>query len=165
MQRKMFILDERSKKQLEETATVILSLFYIVCPIEMLIKIITTHGSSSVLGEAIILFSITITFLIVHRLEKNYSPILPRKNHGEQLSCERTRKAKLKRMLVYAKESIITAIGFRIFWVGMDFFLKKQSIVWNLNFFINQLINVIIIFIIFFAINAISKERSIKNFN
>lgn len=131
----------------------------------MLIKIIITHGFSSVLGEVIILLSITATFLTVHRLDKNYSPTLPRKNNGEQLNSERTRRAKLKRMLVYAKESIITAIGFRIAWVVMDYFLKRQNIIWSLDFFINQLINIIIIFIVFFTINAILKERRIKKFN
>jgi len=165
MQMRKFILDERSKKKLEETATVVLALFYIVCPIEMLIKIITTHDFSSALGEVIILLSITATFPTVHRLDKNYSPTLPRKNNGEQLSSEKTRRSKLKTMLVYAKESIITAIGFRTVWVVMDYFLKKQSIICYLSFFINQLINIIIIFIVFFTIDAILKERKIKKFN
>lgn len=165
MQRKIFILDERSKKKFEETSIAVLGLFIIVCPIEMLIKIFTTRDPSSALGEVIILFSITATFLIVRRFDKNYSPTLPRKNNGEQLSAEKTRKAKLKRMLIYAKESLISAIIFIIGWAVMDYFLQKQNITWNLDFFINKLAGIIITFIMFFTINAILKERSVKKFN
>jgi hypothetical protein len=165
MPRKKFVLDERSIKNLEETAMDVLVLFYIVCPIEMLIKVNTTHNSSSVIGEVIILFSITATFTIVHRLDKDYSPTLPRKNNGEQLSAEKTRRAKQKRMLIYAKESIINATGLIIGWIGLDCFLQNQSITWNLTFFVNKFIYIIIGAIIFFIINSISKERRIKDFN
>ena len=126
MQKIKFVVDERSKRKLEETATGVLGLFYVVCTIEMVIKIIITHKYLSVLGELVILLSVCFTFLIVQRLDKRYSPTLPRKNNGEELSAEKTIKSKLKRMLVYLNESIIYAIGFRIFSLAMDYFLKKN---------------------------------------
>lgn len=165
MQRKKFILDERRKRKLEETSTDVLALFYIVCTLEMIIKLFVTRDISSVFGELIILFSITLTFLIVQRFDKNYSPTLPRKSNGEQLSPEQTGKEKRKRMLIYAKESILSATGFVIVWGVMDYFLQKQSIIWNLNYFINKLVDILLTFIIFFIINSIYKERKIKKFN
>ena len=165
MQRRIFMLDERTKKKLEETSMVVLLLFYIVCPVEMLIKIITTHDFLSVLGEIIILLSITATFSAVNRFGKNYEPTLPRKNNGEQLSAEQTKVAKHDRMLIYAKESLITAIGFIIALEVIDYLLQKQNITWSLNFLINQLVTIIIASIIFFTINFIYKERRISNFN
>lgn len=159
------VFDERSKRKFEETATAVLGLFYIVCPIEMLIKIIITHDPSTILGEAFILISVTAAFLTVHRLDKNYFPSLPRKNNGELLNAEKTRRAKLQRMVIYAKESIITATGFIIFWGGMDYFLYKQRITWDVTFFIDKLANIIIASIICFTINSIYKERRIKAFN
>lgn len=165
MQKIKSVVDERSNRKLEETATGVLGLFYVVCTIEMIIKIIITHEYLSALGELIILLSVTFTFLIVQRLDKNYSPTLPRKNNSEELSAEETRKSRLKRMLIYAKESIISAIGFTIFSVAMDYFLKKQNITWNLDFFISQLGYIIIASIVFFIADTILKERRIKKYN
>lgn len=165
MQRSKLVVDERSKRKLEETATGVLGIFYVVCTIEMIIKIIITHEYLSVLGELIIFLSVTFTFLIVQRLDKNYSPTLPRKNNGEEISTEKTTKAKLKRMLIYAKESIIFAIVFTISGVAMDYFLKKQDITWDLDFFINQLAQIIACSIMFFIGNALFKEQKIKKLN
>lgn len=165
MKRSKFVVDERSKRKLEETATAVLGLFYVVCTIEMMIKIIITHDGLSILGELIILLSVSFTFLIVQRLNKNYSPTLPRKNNGEELSAENTVKSKLYRMLSYAKESIIYVIGLQIFSIIMDYFLKKQAIIWNLAFFINQLVYIIIGSIVFFIVDAVIKERRIKKYN
>ncbi len=165
MQRRKFIVDERSKKKLEETATAVLGLFYVVCTIEMIIKVIITQEYMSIFGEFIILLSITFTFLIVQRLDKNYSPELPRKNNGEELSAENTTKAKLKRMLVYAKESIIFSIIFIVGQIAMDYFLKKQNITWNLDFFISQLAKIIIFSIVFFIGDTILTEKRIKKYN
>ena len=165
MQNRKFVVDERSKRKLEETATVVLALFYFVCTIEMLIKIIVTHDYLSILGELIILLSVTFTFLIVQRLDKNYSPTLPRKNNGEEISAERTRKSKLKRLLIYAKESLIFAIGLTVFSSIMDYFVKKQIITWNLELFISQLVKVVIISTMYFIFDTIINERRIKKYN
>lgn len=165
MQRKKFILDERSKRKLEETSTAVLALFYIVCTLEIIIKLFVTREIFSVLGELMILLSVTFTFLIVQRFDKNYSPTLPRKRNGEQLSPEQTKKEKRKRLLIYARESILSAAGFIIVWAVMDYFLQKQSIIWNLNYFMNKLVDILLTFIIFFIIDSIYKERKIKKFN
>lgn len=165
MQKFKLVVDERSKRKLEETSIGVLGLFYVLCTIEMLIKIIITHDYLSILGELIIFFSVTFTFLIVQRFQKSYSPTLPRKNNGEELSAEKTRKAKLKRMFLYAKESIVSAIVFRILSVAMDYFLKEQTITWNLEFFIIQLPTIILTFIVFFIVDAIYKELRIKKYN
>jgi cell shape-determining protein MreD len=165
MLKSKFVLDERSKRKLEETSTGVLGLFYVVCTIEMITKIIITHEYFSVLGELIILLLVTFTFLLVQKLDKNSSPMLPRKNNGEELSAEKTRKAKLKRFLVYAKESTLFSVVVTIISVAMDYFIKKQNITWNFEFFTNQLANTILFTIVFFIITAILKERSIKKYN
>ncbi len=160
-----FIMDERSKGNLEETATAVLALFYVVCTIEMLIKLIVTHEYLSIVGELVILLSVSITFSIVQRFHSNYSPMLPRKNNGEELSAERTLKSKLNRMFTYGKEAIIFAIGLRIFSIALDYFLKKQTMDWSLAFFSKELVNIVLAAIVFFIINAIWKERRIKKYN
>jgi hypothetical protein len=165
MKRSRFVVDERRKRKLEETAVAVLGLFYVVCTIEMIIKLIVTREYSSVLGELIILLSVSFTFLIVQRLDKNYSPTLPRKSNGEELSAEKTASSRLKRLSIYAKESIIYAISFRFFSLAMDYFLKKQNISWNLEFIISELISIIATFIVLFIIDALLKERSIKKYN
>ena len=165
MQNRKFVVDERSKRKLEETATVVLALFYFVCTIEMLIKIIVTHDYLSILGELIILLSVTFTFLIVQRLNKNYSPTLPRKNNGEEINAGRTRKSKLKRLLIYTRESLIFAIGLTVFSSIMDYFVKKQIITWNLELFISQLVKVVIISTMYFIFDTIINERRIKKYN
>ena len=158
-------MDERNKRKLEETATAVLGLFYVVCTIEMIIKIIITQEYLSVLGELIILLSVTFTFLIVQKFDKSYSPTLPRKNNGQELSAEKTTKAKLKRMLIYAKESIVFAIVITISGVTMNYLLKKQAITWDIGFFINQLAQIIAYSIVFFTGDAIFKEQRIKKYN
>lgn len=165
MHNKKLLIDERSYKKLLETATVVLLLFYIVCPVEMLIKIIVTRDPTEVLGEIIILLSITTVFLIVHRLDKDYSPTLPRKSNGEQLSAEETKVAKQKRMLIYLKESILSTVGLIVAFEVFDYFLKKQIIIFDINYFINKLISIVFISIIFFTINSIYNEKKIKAYN
>lgn len=158
-------MDERRKKKLEETSIAVLGLFYVVCTLEMVIKLIVTHEFSSILGELIILLSITFTFLIARRFDKHYSPALPRKNNGEELSAEKTTKAKLKRIFIYAKESIIFSIALVVVDIAFNFFIKENNITFDLNFFISQLAKIIITFIPFFIIDTVLKERSIKKYN
>ncbi|MBK1813128.1 hypothetical protein JHL18_21130 [Clostridium sp. YIM B02505] len=165
MGKSKFIMDERSKKKLEETATAVLGLFYVICTLEMIIKIIVTHDYSSTLGELIILLSVTFTFLIVQRFNRSYSPTLPRKNNGEELSAENTGKSKLRRLLIYAKESVIFAISLTVFSLIMDYILKKQDVTRNLEFWVNQLLSIILGSAVIFIIDTLLKERKIKKYN
>lgn len=158
-------MDERSKRKLEETSTAVLGLFYVICTIEMIIKIIITGDGLSVLGEIIILFSVIVTFFIVQRFDRSYSPALPRKNNGEELIAAETTKARIKRFLIYLKEAVIFALGITIFGIIMDCIIKKQGIIWNLDFFINQLAKIILDSIVFFIGDAIYKEHKIKKYN
>ncbi len=158
-------MDERTKRKLEETATVVLGLFYFICPIEMIVKLIVTDGNSSILGEIIIFLTITFTFLIIQRFHRSYSPQLPRKSNGEELSTEKTSKAKIKRLLMYAKESLLFSISFIVISIIMDHILKKQELTWNLEFFTNQLLNLLLIFMVIFIINTFLKEQKIKRYD
>ena len=160
-----FVFDERRKSKLEENSVVVLMLFFVLCPIEMLIKMVITRDYSSILGEFSIYISILFTFLIVHRYNRNYSPIIPRKNNGEEYDTAKTGKAKLKRMLSYAKESIIFIIGFSILMTAMDYLIKNQKITWNLEFFISQLAYILITFILIFICDYFYKEHKIKVYN
>jgi hypothetical protein len=161
----MLSIDERSKRKLEETATGVLGLFYVICTLEMIIKLMVTKDISSISGEFIIFLSTIFTFLIVQSFHRSYSPTLPRKNNGELLSAENTKQAKHKRLLTYAKEAFIFSISFTVFSVVMDYLTKKQNITYNLEFLVSQLFKVIIYFILIFILDTFMKERKIKKYN
>ncbi|GFZ30094.1 hypothetical protein CSC2_06200 [Clostridium zeae] len=161
----MLNIDERSKRKLEETATGVLGLFYVICTLEMIIKLMVTKDISSILGEFIIFLSVIFTFLIVQRFHRSYSPTLPRKNNGELLSAENTKQAKHKRLLIYAKDSFVYSISFTAFSVVMDYLTKKQDIIFNLEFFVSQFFKIILYFIPFFILDTLLKERKIKKYN
>ncbi|GKU30465.1 DUF6773 family protein [Clostridium folliculivorans] len=161
----MLSIDERSKRKLEETATGVLGLFYVICTFEMIIKFFVTKDISSILGEFIIFLSVIFTFLIVQRFHRSYSPTLPRKNNGELLSAENTKQAKHKRLLIYAKDSFVYSISFTAFSVVMDYLTKKQDITFNLEFFVSQFFKIILYFIPFFILDSLLKERKIKKYN
>ncbi|WP_183277797.1 hypothetical protein [Clostridium fungisolvens] len=161
----MLSIDERSKRRLEETATGVLGLFYVICTFEMIIKLMVTKDITSILGEFIIFLSVIFTFLIVQRFHRSYSPTLPRKNNGELLSPENTKQAKHKRLLIYAKDSFVYSISFTAFSVVMDYLTKKQNITFNLEFFVSQFFKIILYFIPFFILDTLLKERKIKKYN
>lgn len=161
----MLSIDERSKRKLEETATGVLGLFYVICTLEMIIKFFVTKDISSILGEFIIFLSVIFTFLIVQRFHRSYSPTLPRKNNGELLSAENTKQARHKRLLTYAKEAFIFSISFTVFSLIMDSLATKQNINFNLEFLVSQLFKIIIYFILIFIFDTLFKERKIKKYN
>lgn len=158
-------LDERSKRKLEESSTVVLLMFYIVCPLEMIIKMIVTRDPSSALGELIIYFLVIFTFPIVQRLNKNYSPLLPRKDNGEELSTGNTKLLKCYRLLYYVKDSLRFAFMITIFSLILNYFLHGQELSRSSELIKTQMSQFLIYFIVFFVITAIGNERKIKKYN